>query len=315
MEQQYFVANNNMPKVSVCIPTCNRRDFLKETLDSVFSQTYKDYEVVVLDDGSSDGTEQMIRRQGYPVRYFWQENHGEPFARNKLIDIAKGEFITFIDSDDLLFPYSIGELCGLIDTYGSDIIAYGSYVSIDEKGSQIRRKPHILPFGGIAADLFEYIYVHSCGTLCRKELFKEAGGFDVSLPVCSPYALWLELSLKYKFVPASRPIFKRRRHKGNLSAYSFNNRMTELNVLERVYQNGFRGGETAVIEPYRALKRLSREGYRAARCAIKEGRRETACSLLSQSYQRHPNFKSLFWLMIAKARLHRALLKASLSRI
>ncbi|MHC4113764.1 MAG: glycosyltransferase family 2 protein [Planctomycetota bacterium] len=289
-----------MAKVSICIPTYNRKNYLKETLESVFAQTYKDYEVVIVDDGSTDGTEQMIKQSNYPIRYFWQNNLGVSKARNKLIELAEGEYITFIDSDDLLFRYAVEDLMNLVECNGSDIVAYSSYVGIDERGNRVKRKPRKLPSGCIAADLFEYIYVHSCGTVCRKELFEEAGGFDILLPVCSEYALWLKLSLKYDFVPTARPAFKRRRHSGNLSAYSFANRKIELNMLEHAYQNGFGGKNIKeVITPARAMKRLAQEGYRAARCAIREGQQETACQLLKQSYQRHLNFKTLLWWLIA----------------
>lgn len=279
-----------MPKVSICVLAYNRKDYFRETLESVFSQTYKDYEVLIVDDGSNDGTDQMIKESSYPIRYFWQKNQGEPSARNKLIELAEGEYITFIDSDDLLLPYAVDELMNLVEYNGSDVVAYSSYVGIDERGEEVKRKPHKLPSGFIATDLFEYIYVHSCGTMCRKKLLEEAGGFDVSLPVCSPYALWLKLSLKYEFIPAARPTFKRRRHCGNLSAYSLANRKIELNVLEKAYQNGFR----LIVSPHRAMKRLSQEGYRAGRCAIREGQQKTACQLLKQSYQRNPNLKTLF---------------------
>ena len=289
-----------MPKVSICIPTYNRKDYLKKTLESVFAQTYRDYEVVIVDDGSTDGTDQMIEESNYPIRYFWQKNQGEPSARNKLLELAESKYITFIDSDDLLLPCALEELMNLVEYNGSDVVAYSSYIGIDEKGTEVKRKPHKLPSGHIAADLFEYIYVHSCGTICRKNLLEEAGGFDVSLPVCSPYALWLKLSLKYDFIPAARSTFKRRRHSGNLSAYSFANRKIELNVLEHAYQNGFSKNIKEVITPARALKRLAQEGYRAARCAIRERQQETACKLLKQSYQRHPNFKTLLWWAIAK---------------
>ena len=297
-----------MPKVSICVPTYNRKDYLKETLESVFAQTYRDYEVLIVDDGSNDGTDQMIEESNYPIRYFWQKNQGESSARNKLLELAEGKYLTFIDSDDLLLPYAVEELVNLVEHNGSDIVAYSSYVSIDERGKKVKRKPRKLPSGYIAADLFEYIYVHSCGTMCRKKLLEEAGGFDVSLPACSPYALWLKLSLKYKFIPAERPTFKRRRHSGNLSAYSFANRKIELNVLEHAYQNGFSDNIKEVISPRRAKKRLSQEGYRAGRCAIREGFQETACQLLKQSYLRYPNLKTLLWWAIAIWKQHHSLL-------
>jgi len=301
-----------MPKVSICIPTYNRKAYLKETLESVFAQTYKDYEVVVVDDGSTNGTDKMIEESNYPIKYFWQENQGESAARNKLINLAEGKYITFIDSDDLLFPYAVEDMMNLIERNGSDTVAYSSYVGIDESGNGVKRKSRKQPSGCIAADLFEYIYVHSCGTMCRKTMLEEAGGFDVSLPVCSPYALWLKLSLKYDFMPTSRPTFKRRRHSGNLSTYSFVNRKIELNVLERAYQNDFSQNAKEVITPDRAMKRLAREGYRTARCAIRQGQQKTACQLLKQSYQRHPNFKTFLWWTIATTKLYNSLLKEGL---
>ncbi len=289
-----------MPKVSICIPTCNRRDYLAQTLESVFSQTYKDFEVVVVDDGSTDGTQEMLDKCGHPIRCFRQDNQGEPASRNKLIELAQSEYITFIDSDDLLFPYAIEDLMSLIESNGPDTIAYGTYVRIDENGGPIKRKQHDLPAGHVAVDLFERIFVHSCGTLCRRQLLKDAGGFDVSLPVCSPYALWLELSLGHDFYPASRPMFKRRRHSGNMSAYVFENRMIELNVLERAYKNGFSESLRAPEMSRRALRRLGKEGYRAARCAIREGKQREALELLEQSFRRHRSFKTLLWWVVAR---------------
>jgi glycosyltransferase involved in cell wall biosynthesis len=285
-----------MPKISICIPTYNRKDYLKETLDSVFAQTYEDYEVVVLDDGSTDGTAEMIKSYGHKVRYYWQKNAGEAAARNRLVELAEGKFITFIDSDDLLFPYAIEELVKIVETHGPDTIAYSSYVGIDDKGNEVKRKHLKLPSGNIAVDLFEHIYVHSCGTLCTKKILQEANGFDVSLPVCSPYVVWLLLSLKYNFIAAAKPTFKRRRHSGNLSERSFANRKIELDVLEDFYYNG---GGKEVIPRYRAMKRLSKEGYRAGRCALKERLPGVARQMFSQSFYRYPNFKSLLWWMIA----------------
>ncbi len=65
------------PKVSICIPTYNRKDYLKQTIESVFAQTYIDYEVILVDDGSTDGTAEMLKSTGLPIRYYWQENSGE----------------------------------------------------------------------------------------------------------------------------------------------------------------------------------------------------------------------------------------------
>jgi glycosyltransferase involved in cell wall biosynthesis len=293
-----------LPKVSVCVPTYNRKDYLKEALESIFAQTYQDYEVVVVDDGSTDGTDQMIKKAGYNARYYWAEHIGQAAARNKLIELARGEYITFLDSDDLLLPDAIQELMNVIDSYDDhDVFVYGSHIGVDENGNHIHTKQHRLPSGNIVAELFEYIHVHSCGTMCAKRIYEQEGGFDTSLRRCAVYKLLLELSLKYKFIPVDGTIYKKRRHKENLVDRSFASRKTELDVLEDFY---FNGGGKEVIPRHRAMRRLSKEGYRAGRAAIREGLIEQACKFLSQSFWRYPNAKSLMhWVMaIIRYRLY-----------
>jgi len=292
-----------MTKVSVCIPTYNRKDYLKEALESVFAQTYKDFEVVIVDDGSTDGTEDMLKDAGYDVRYCWAEHIGQAAARNKLIELAQGEYITFLDSDDLLFPNAVQKLMDVIDSYSSEVVAYGSHIGIDENGKRLRTKQRRLPSGNIVINLFEYIYVHSCGTMCAKRIYEREGGFDTSLKRCAVYKFLLGLSLKYQFFPVVGSIYKRRRHKENLADHSFEGRKIELDVLEDFY---FSSGARKVIPRHRAMRRLSKEAYRAGRSAIREGLLEESCKLFSQSFQRHPNVKSLIhWARaIIRYRLH-----------
>lgn len=289
------------PKVSICIPTYNRREYLRETLESVFAQTYQDYEVVIVDDGSTDGTGEMIRQAGYDVRYHWQQNAGDAAARNKLTELAKGRYLAFLDSDDLLMPDAIERLIGAIERETEPVVIYGPYLGIDEKGNVVRKSKRKLYSGLVTKYLFQGIFIHSCGLALPKKNLEEAGGFDESLPVCSDYALWLRLSLKYRFIALSEPTFKRRRHTGNLSKRSSANRKIELNILENFYYNG---GGKELIPPKIAMKRLGKEGYRAGRCALKEGLTKTASQLLAQSFRRYPNIKSLFWWVVAAGRLH-----------
>lgn len=97
-----------MPTVSVIIPTYNRKEYLQEAIDSVLRQSYEDYEVIVVDDGSDDGTDEILnKRYKNRIRYVWQENKGESAARNAAIKISKGKYIAFLDSDDLWHPDKI----------------------------------------------------------------------------------------------------------------------------------------------------------------------------------------------------------------
>jgi alpha-1,3-rhamnosyl/mannosyltransferase len=292
------------PNVSVCIPTYNRERLLKETLDSVFAQTYKDFEVVIVDDGSTDGTKQMLEKYGYNVRYFWQENTGDAAARNKLIELARGKYISFLDSDDLLYPDALEKMVEAMPPDAEDVIVYGPYVAIDEQGNILRRRKKKLYSGRITEYLFENILIHSCGSLFPKKILVGAGGFDTRLAVCSDYDLWLRLSLKYDFIGLQKPVFKRRRHSGNISIISFANRNTEYCVLENFY---FNGGGKEVVPAGAAMRRLSREQYRAARSAIGESMRHTASDFLKSSLKKHFYLKGLLWFLITDARLHPAL--------
>jgi glycosyltransferase involved in cell wall biosynthesis len=283
------------PKVSICTPTYNRKDYLKETLDSIFAQTYRDYEVTVVDDGSTDGTEQMIKKTGYPVRYYWQENQGEAATRNKLIGLAEGQFITFIDSDDLLMPDAVERMVNVMEAENEEVIVYGSYLRIDKDGNVCGRCKRKLHSGKITKHLFQSIFVHSCGSMLPKRVLKAAGGFDETLPVCCDYDLWLRLSLSHRFIALPEPTFKRRRHKDNLSVYSKANRLTELKVLERFY---YQGGGRCVIPEKLAMRRLSEETYRVGKCALKEGEHQEAKAYFHTSLSYCLNPKSLaMWIL------------------
>jgi len=287
---QVVTPTTGKTKVSICIPTYNRKNYLRETIDSIMVQTYKDYEIVIVDDGSTDGTEEMIKKLAIPITYHWQKNSGDAATRNKLIELAQGQYISFIDSDDLLMPDSIERMVKSLEAENGDVIVYGSYYRIDENGriyGKCRRK---LRSGIITKYLFQTILVHSCGSMLPRSILKASATFDTSLKVCSDYDLWLRLSTQYRFVALPKPTFKRRRHPDNLSGPSLENRLTEFKVLERFYYE--KGGKTLVPEKI-AMKVFSKEGRRAGRCAIKEGLYSQACQIFRKSFRQHPNIKSL----------------------
>lgn len=284
-----------MAKVSICIPTYNRKEYLKETLASVFAQTYKDYKIVIVDDGSTDGTEEMIKQLDFPVRYYRQENSGDAAARNRLIELAEAEYITFIDSDDLLMPNALERMMDVMKREKEDIIVYGSYLRIDENGRVYGKCKRRLYSGYVTKYLFQNIFVHSCGTMFPRRILQDTA-FDTSLKVCSDYDLWLRLSLKYRFVALAGPVFKRRRHAGNLSGRSLENRLAELKVLERFY---YEKGGAKVVPKRTSMRRLSKEEFRVGLCALKENDYQRARTYLAKSVKHYPNVKSLlYWIKV-----------------
>src|SRR3972149_7654217 len=89
-----------IPRISVIIPTYNRANFLTEAINSVLSQTYRNFELIVVNDGSQDNTEEILKKYVGKIKYFYQENNGVSSARNKGIDNSEGEFLCFLVSDD-----------------------------------------------------------------------------------------------------------------------------------------------------------------------------------------------------------------------
>lgn len=283
--------------VSICIPTYNRKKYLRETIESVLAQSYKDYEIIIVDDGSTDGTADMIRSLGIPVTYYWQENAGDAAARNKLIELARGKYISFLDSDDLLLPCSIERMVKAIESEKEDVIVYGPYFRIDEKGFIYSKSKRKLYSGYITKELFQTIIVHSCGSLFPKKIIKEAVTFDTSLRICSDYDLWLQLSMQYKFAALDYPTFKRRRHPQNLSKPCYENCLIELSVLKNFY---YEKGGNKIIPEKTAKRVFSKESRRAGLYALAEGLYGEATAMLKQSFRYQPNIKSVLrWIKAA----------------
>jgi len=253
--------------VSVCIPTYNRKQYLLEALNSVRSQNFFDYEIIVVDDGSNDGTQEMIESLGYPVRYYYQDNSGLAATRNKLIELAQGKYISFLDSDDLLAQ---GALSMLVQAAGGreDVCIYGDYIRIDEHGKKLPTKSKNRPSGMILPQLFEKIIVNSCGNLFPKKILIETGGFNVNLKNTPDYIKYLQLAMNYEFIGLNVPTFYRRRHAQNMSAARSITVLEELSLLERFYFN--QGGHRFIAKPI-AYRRLAKEAYRVAKLAFQEG--------------------------------------------
>lgn len=126
------------PKVSVIIPTFNRRDLVCETIDSVLGQTLHDSEIVVVDDGSTDGTrEVLLSRFGQRIKYIYQENRGRSAARNRGVLESSGEYVLFLDSDDLLLSQSLELLSSYLDSHAEVGVVYSDGYYCDENGENI----------------------------------------------------------------------------------------------------------------------------------------------------------------------------------
>jgi glycosyltransferase involved in cell wall biosynthesis len=195
--------------ITVIIPTYNRRPFLEQAIKSVLEQTVSPAELLIVDDGSTDGTDVLVREfaeySDIPVQYVFQENKGAAAARNLGIRKASGDLICFLDSDDYFVPDKIAlqkhilkESDCLISHTGEQWLRRGKYLN--------QKKKHQPPDGSIFASCLTMCVVGMSTVMVRRELFERYGMFDESLPCCEDYDYWLRVSTREQFKLVPQPL-------------------------------------------------------------------------------------------------------------
>lgn len=207
-------------EISVIIPTFNRKNFLKEALLSVFNQTFKNYEVIVYDDGSTDNTSELIKQlqQYYPINYLYSnQNKGPSYARNRAVEAAKGKYIAFLDSDDLWLKNKLKIQHHFVKENQIRICQTDEFWIRDGKKVNPMNK-HKKPSGDVFERSLDLCVVSPSAVMLEKKLFEENGGFDENLPACEDYDLWLRISLKeHIYLIDKKLVIKRGGHSDQLS--------------------------------------------------------------------------------------------------
>jgi glycosyltransferase involved in cell wall biosynthesis len=187
-----------MPLVSVIIPTYNSADYIEEALQSVFEQTFQDFEIIVIDDGSTDGTGEVLKKYGDRISYLFQENNGPSSARNRGIRAARGEYIAFLDADDLWVSTKLEKQVSLfLQRKGLGMVTTGA-CSFDEKGvfgySADKRKT--LMVGDIARNIFLRSNIGTPTVMVRKEIFDSIGFFEENIRQSEDDNMWIRIAKK-----------------------------------------------------------------------------------------------------------------------
>jgi glycosyltransferase involved in cell wall biosynthesis len=207
------------PQVSVILPTYNRAGFLKESIQSILSQTFTDFELIVVDDGSTDHTQGVV--QEFPeIRYvFCPINQGVSKARNLGIGLARGRYICFLDSDDLWVENKLETQIAWMESQTDCQVCYTDEIWI-RKGVRVNpMKKHRKVTGDIFSDCLPLCVVSPSSVLMRASLFSEVGIFDEALAVCEDYDLWLRISMRYPFhLIEQKLLIKRGGHEDQLSS-------------------------------------------------------------------------------------------------
>jgi len=213
-----MTARSKNPKVSVILPTYNRGWILKEAIDSVLAQDFKDFELIVVDDGSTDDTGQILDSYDQDLMILRQPNRGVSAARNRGIAAANGWLIAFLDSDDLWLPRKLSSQVEFFNSNSSAVINQTEEIWI-RNGARVNPKTrHQKLSGMIFEPSLALCLVSPSAVMMKRSLFDEVGLFDEDLPACEDYDLWLRISWRYPVHLIETPlIIKRGGHADQLS--------------------------------------------------------------------------------------------------
>ena len=264
--------------VSVIVPTYNRSAFLKEALESVLAQTVRADEVIVVDDGSTDETPRVLESFGSSVLVLRRENSGVSAARNAGIQAARGEWLAFLDSDDLWRPRKLEAQLAYLSARPEIGICQVEEIWIRNGKRLNPKKYHRKPSGFCFAALLERCLVSPSGVMIHRRVLEEVGLFDETLPACEDYDLWLRIGCRHPVGLVDEPlVVKRGGHPDQLSASIPMLDRYRIQALEKLLRSGVLTGEQQAL----ALDALGRKcAVYAAGCA-RRGRLEVAESILA----------------------------------
>ncbi len=221
-----------MPQVSVIIPVHNRAEFLTEAVNSVLNQTWTDFEIIVVDDGSTDGTRDAAMLYGDRIRYFYKDHEGPSKARNFGALKACGNFLAFLDSDDTWEPNKLEVQMRFLQSH-SDVrlVSCGSYAL----GSSRKRKVALKGdrVGDLFLDLYQRSFINTSGVVLNRDCFFQVGPFDETIQTAEDYDLWLSVARHFPIAHLDAPLVGIRKHPEELSKNKLELRKNAMGVLQK----------------------------------------------------------------------------------
>lgn len=211
-----------MARVSVIIPTFNCASFIGEAVESVLGQSYKDFEIIVVDDGSTDKTADVLMRYDGNIRYLFQENAGVSAARNRGLRVASGEFVAYLDADDVWYEDKLEQQIALLDRHPEWGLVHSDVTVINERNEVLHARFNFetqrpIPDGHCTEDLLRRCHVQTPTVIERHKCIDVVGGFDEQLPVTQDYMHWILVSMKgWALGYINEPLAKYRWRAGSL---------------------------------------------------------------------------------------------------
>jgi glycosyltransferase involved in cell wall biosynthesis len=283
---------NGEPKVSIVIATYNRALLLPETLESIFRQRFQEFEIVVVDDGSTDDTRNVLRPYGSRLRYLYQENCGPSSARNLGVRHASAPWISIQDSDDLCAANHLEALYGFVKHHPGYGMAFanGAYLGGPEhnRGTILpAAKSRQLQERGVRlGDLFDKSLVRLQAALISRTAYEAVGGHDESLRICMDLDLSFRLLMKFPVAYLNQVVFLYRKHEGN-TGRNEEVRLTEnIRVIQKLVRDF--PAVNDLIGERRIARRLAYRYYRLAKGRWNRGRHVEARQALEEALKLCP---------------------------
>lgn len=212
-----------MPKVSVIIPTYNRADLIQDSIDSVLWQTFEDYEIIIVDDGSTDNTREVLHPliQEGVIRYVRQDNQGESAARNHGIKLARGDLVAFLDSDDLFLPEKLAKQISLLEENPALGMVHSDFVRFDhDTGVDLgyRSTAHLSGWVYPQMLLQWSVLIATPTVMIPKEVLEHVGGFDERMHWAEDIDLWRRIARLYPIQSIPEALTRVRTHQDSLAS-------------------------------------------------------------------------------------------------
>jgi glycosyltransferase involved in cell wall biosynthesis len=233
-----------MPNVSVICPVYNAAAFVEPTLQSVLNQTYKDFELIVVNDGSTDNTRQILEKYGDKIRYVYKKNGGQSSSRNAGIRVARGQYIALIDHDDIWIPNKLELQVQEMEKAKTIGLVTCGTIGFNENGETGRTLRHLvnsLTRTQLLRRLAMGNIIGGCSNvLIRNECFLKLGLFDESLRMAEDWDMWVRIAQSYDIRSIPQLLVKYRWHEKNFSNSSAEVNLTNESVfLTKIFSNDF----------------------------------------------------------------------------
>ena len=193
-----------MLKVTVVIPVYNGSRYLRESINSVLAQTFQDYEIVCVDDGSTDDSVSLLQEYGQRIRVVRQDNSGQSAARNAGVKLARGEYIAFLDQDDVWYPSKVQNQLAVLDAEPDVVLVHCNFDRIDERGEMLERGAGMIErtsaLGSSMGQLIGEALIFPSAMMIRKEGYERIGGFHHALQGFEDFDLIARLKEQGRFV-------------------------------------------------------------------------------------------------------------------